>query len=211
MSNANERRAENQKIVADLRNQQRAKQRRFNILLYGGFGLLLAGIITAVTLTILGSVQKENAAAEAARQPIEGIQTFTGLSRNHVEGTVEYPQHPGVGGDHAATWTNCGIYTEPVNKERAVHSLEHGAVSITYGSGLAASDVSTLSELAKGKPFVMLSPGTDSGAGITATAWGAQLTVTDAADPRIANFIRAYAQSPDAPEPGAPCSGGVDG
>lgn len=210
MSNANERRAENQKIVADLRNQQRAKQRRFNILLYGGFGLLLAGIITAVTLTILGSVQKENAAAEAAKQPIEGIQTFTGLSRNHVEGTVEYPQQPGVGGDHAATWTNCGIYTEPVNAERAVHSLEHGAVSITYGSGLAAADVTTLTALAKDKSFVLLSPGTDSGTGITATAWGAQLTVTEAADPRIANFIRAYAQSPDAPEPGAPCSGGVN-
>ncbi|QYF90491.1 DUF3105 domain-containing protein [Arthrobacter sp. PAMC25284] len=210
MSNAQRRRAENQRIVADLRNQQRAKQRRFNILLYGGFGLLLAGIITAVTLTILGSVQEKNAAAEAAKQPIEGIQTFTGLSRSHVEATVDYPQQPGVGGDHAATWTNCGIYTEPVNKERAVHSLEHGAVSITYGSGLAAADITTLTALATDKPFVLLSPGTDSGTGITATAWGAQLTVTDAADPRIANFIRAYAQSPDAPEPGAPCTGGVN-
>ncbi|QYF91041.1 DUF3105 domain-containing protein [Arthrobacter sp. PAMC25284] len=211
MSNAHERRAENQQIVADLRNQQRAKQRRLKILLFGGLGLLVAGIITAVTLTILGSVQDKNAAAEAAKQPIEGIQTFSDLSRNHVDGTVQYPQQPGVGGDHAAPWTNCGIYTEPVNKERAVHSLEHGAVSITYGSGLAPADVTKLAAQAKDKPFVLLSPGTDSGTGITATAWGAQLKVTDAADPRIANFIRAYAQSPGAPEPGAPCTGGVDG
>ncbi|WP_426939332.1 DUF3105 domain-containing protein [Pseudarthrobacter sp. S3] len=211
MSNVEQRRAENEQTVAGIRARQQAKRRRLKILLFGGFGLLVAGIITAVTLTIVGSVQEKNAAAEAAKQPIEGIQTFTGLSRNHVEGPVNYPHPPGVGGDHAATWTNCGIYTEPVNKERAVHSLEHGAVSITYGSGLAAADVTALTAVAKDKPYVLLSPGTDSGTEITATAWGAQLTVTDAADPRIATFMRAYAQSPNAPEPGALCTGGVNG
>ncbi|MGD9430703.1 DUF3105 domain-containing protein [Arthrobacter russicus] len=29
-------------------------------------------------------------------------------------------------------WTNCGIYTAPVEPTRAVHSLEHGAVWLTY-------------------------------------------------------------------------------
>ncbi|WP_347899883.1 DUF3105 domain-containing protein [Arthrobacter sp. CC3] len=45
---------------------------------------------------------------------------------------------------------------------------------------------------------------------VTATAWGSQLAVQDAGDTRIAAFIRADAQSPKAPKPGAPCTGGTN-
>ena len=163
MSNTSNRRSEHQAIVAAIRARQRAKQRRFNILLYGGFGLILAAIITAVALVVAGSVQERNALAEAAKKPIDGIQTFSGLSRNHVQNAVAYPQRPGVGGDHAAVWTNCGIYTDPVNEQRAVHSLEHGAVWITYSPGLPAAEITRLTALAKDKPYVLLRPKNDQG------------------------------------------------
>jgi len=48
-------------------------------------------------------------------------------------------------------------------------------------------------------------------AAIVASAWGVQLQVNQANDPRIAAFIEKYRESKLAPEPGAPCSGGVDG
>lgn len=198
-------------ILASLKAKQKAKERKRNLLIYGGFGLLLAAIVTAVTVTIAGSVQEKTAAAEAAKQPIEGIQTYTGLSRNHVQGAVSYPHEPGAGGDHSATWTNCGIYTEPVAKERAVHSLEHGAVWLTYNPSLPAAEISTLTTVATGKPYVLLSPDKDQKAPIAATAWGTQLTLQNADDSRIPAFVNAYAQSPKAPEPGAPCTGGADG
>ncbi|MGG5173257.1 DUF3105 domain-containing protein [Pseudarthrobacter sp. J1738] len=211
MNNTSKRPSEHQAIVAALRGRQQAKRRRFNILVYGGFGLVLAAIITAVAFVVAGSIQQRNAAAEAAKKPIDGIQTFAGLSRNHVQNAVAYPQEPGVGGDHSPVWTNCGIYTEPVNEERAVHSLEHGAVWITYNPGLPASEITRLTTLAKDKPYLLLSPDKNQTSPITATAWGAQLAVQDAGDPRIPAFIGAYAQSPKAPEPGAPCTGGTDG
>lgn len=211
MSNTRKPREEHQAILAAIRSRQMTKKRRFNILVYGSFGLVVAVMITAFALAVTGSVQDRNAAAEAARKPIDGIQTFADLSRNHVQDAVAYAQEPGVGGDHSPVWTNCGIYTEPVNEQRAVHSLEHGAVWVTYSPGLPTADIARLTTLAKDKPYVLLSPDKDQSAPVTATAWGTQVAVQDAGDPRIPAFIGAYAQSPKAPEPGAACTGGTNG
>lgn len=211
MSSTRKRRTEHQAILVGIRAQQRAKQRRWNILVYGSFGLILAVIITAVALTITGEIRERNAAADAAKKPIDGVSTFTNLSRNHVQNAVAYPQQPGVGGDHAPTWTNCGIYTEPVSEQRAVHSLEHGAVWLTYNPTLPAAELTRVTALAQGKPYVLLSPDKDLKSPVSATAWGAQLAVQDAADSRLGAFITTHAQSPKAPEPGAACTGGTNG
>lgn len=210
MSNAGKRRAEHEAVLAAVRAQQKAKQRKWNLLVYGSFSLVLAIIITAVALVVSGFIQEKNAAAEAAKKPIDGVQTYTGLSRNHVQTAVAYPQEPGVGGDHAPVWTNCGVYTEPVSEQRAVHSLEHGAVWLTYKPDLPAAEITKLTDLAKAKPYLLLSPDNDQSAPVTATAWGTRLDLQDAGDPRIAAFIGAYAQSPKAPEPGAACTGGTN-
>lgn len=211
MSKAKQRRNERQAIVDAVYAQHRAKQRTWNILVDGGFGLLVVAIITAVAFAVTTSIQTNNAAAEAAKKPIAGVKTYSNLSRNHVQTPVTYPQQPGVGGDYAPTWTNCGIYTVPVNEPRAVHSLEHGAVWVSYKPGLPAAEVSTLTALAKGKPYVLLSPNPDQPEPVTATAWGSQLTITSADDSRIPAFVRAYSQGPQTPEPGAACTGGVNG
>lgn len=211
MTNTGKRRTDHEAILADLRTKQKAKQRKGKILIYGISGFVLAVIIAALAITVTGSIQEKNAAAEAAKQPIDGVQTYTGLSRNHVQDAVKYPQEPGVGGDHAAAWTNCGVYTDPVNEQRAVHSLEHGAVWLTYKPDLPAAEIAQLTDLAKVKPYLLLSPDKDQTAPVTATAWGAQLAVQDAGDPRLPTFIGTYAQSPKAPEPGAACTGGING
>ncbi|AOY74164.1 DUF3105 domain-containing protein (plasmid) [Arthrobacter sp. TES] len=211
MSNANKRRAETEAVLAEIRARQKAKQRKWNILVYGGFGLLLAAIITAVAVVVTGALQEKNAVAEAAKKPIDGVQTYSGLSSNHVQTPVSYPQKPGVGGDHAAVWANCGVYTQPVSEERAVHSLEHGAVWLSYKPDLPAAEVNQLTALAKANPYILLSPDTNQSEPVTATAWGAQLAVQNAGDSRIPTFVSAYAQSTKAPEPGASCTGGSNG
>jgi hypothetical protein len=57
---------------------------------------------------------------------------------------VDYPQSPPVGGPHNPIWQNCGFYSKPVRDEYAVHSMEHGAVWITYSPTFLVHDQETL-------------------------------------------------------------------
>jgi len=73
---------------------------------------------------------------------VAGVESFT-PSRNHVTTPVQYPQTPPAAGDHSPVWLNCGVYPEPVPDEQAVHSLEHGAVWVTYNPDLPAPVVAS--------------------------------------------------------------------
>ncbi len=140
---------------------------------------------------------------------IPGVVTYSNLSRNHVEGTVTYPQNPPVGGDHNPVWQNCGVYNAPVQSENAVHSMEHGAVWITYQPSLASSDVAQLRNLVSGHSYALLSPYPGLPTPVVISAWGVQLKVQSAGDPRLAQFLSKYEQGPQTPEVGSPCSGGI--
>jgi hypothetical protein len=143
-----------------------------------------------------------------AAQP-QGVQTFSNLSRNHVTGTVTYPQTPPVGGNHSAVWLNCGTYTSPVANENAVHSMEHGAVWITYQPTLPATGVTALQHAVAGHSYVVLSPYSGLPSPVVASAWGVQLKLATASDPRLAQFIAYYEQGPQTPEHGSACTGGT--
>ncbi len=140
---------------------------------------------------------------------IPGVVTYSNLSRQHVTGTITYPQVPPVGGNHNPVWQNCGIYTQPIANENAVHSMEHGAVWITYQPTLSAQDISQLTTLASGHAYVLLSPYPNLPSPVVISAWGVQLKVTSASDPRLAQFLKYYEQGPQTQEPGAACSGGT--
>lgn len=140
---------------------------------------------------------------------IEGVARFNNLSQEHVTAPVNYEQTPPVGGPHYSQWLTCGVYTTPVQNENAVHSLEHGAVWITYQPDLPADQVATLQALTKAGSYRLLSPYPGLPSPIVATAWGLQLSVETAADPRLEAFVKTYENRIDGPEYGAPCSGGV--
>ncbi len=98
----------------------------------------------------------------------------------------------------------CGYYGEPVSTEMAVHSMEHGAVWITYEDGLPADQVAALQDLAEA-PYVLVSPYEGLDTAVVASAWGVQLRLDSALDPRLGEFVDWYAAGPQTPEPGAPC------
>jgi Protein of unknown function (DUF3105) len=134
--------------------------------------------------------------------------------RAHVDGKVQYDRSPPIGGDHSQVWLNCGVYDQPVTNENAVQSLEHGAVWITYLPNLAQAEIDRFQTLATanyGGPgrYVILSPYPGQSAPIIASAWGHQLTLRSAADPRLQSFIDYFRQGPQTLEPGAPCAGGI--
>ena len=140
---------------------------------------------------------------------LDGVVFYSNQPGNHSEAPQTYPQTPPVGGVHSAQWQNCGIYDQPVQNEKAVHSLEHGAVWIAYRPDLAASDVETLRTLARGHTHVLLATYPDLPKPVVATAWGLQLSLDSASDARLPLFVQRYEQGPQTPEPGALCTGGV--
>lgn len=135
------------------------------------------------------------------------IETFDGLGQDHVEGTVDYPQSPPVGGDHSRIWQNCAVYREPLANENAVHSLEHGAVWITYRTDLDAATIESIEALADGHTHVLVSPYVGLTEPVVLTAWGAQQRLSAYDETLVASFIATYEEGPQTPEPGASCSG----
>jgi predicted small secreted protein len=142
------------------------------------------------------------------KAPPAGVTSYSNLSRDHTKEPVDYPQSPPVGGPHNPIWQNCGFYSKPVRDENAVHSMEHGAVWITYRPDLPKDRVEKIKSLTQ-KSYVLASPYPSLPAPLVASAWGKQLRLNSTNDPRLEQFVRAYRQGPQTPEPGAPCRGGV--
>jgi predicted small secreted protein len=142
------------------------------------------------------------------KAPPAGVTSYSNLSRDHTKEPVDYPQSPPVGGPHNPIWQNCGFYSKPVRDENAVHSMEHGAVWITYRPDLPKDRVEKIKSLTQ-KSYVLASPYPSLPAPLVASAWGKQLKLDSTNDPRLEQFVRAYRQGPQTPEPGAPCRGGV--
>ena len=136
-----------------------------------------------------------------------GVEEFDVSERRHVKPPIRYAQSPPVGGNHAAVWQNCGFYPTPVPNANAVHSLEHGAVWITYRPDLAKSAVNELRALTDDS-HVLVSPYPGQQQPVVATSWGRQLRLTSASDARLARYVQAFRLDSRAPESGGPCTGG---
>jgi hypothetical protein len=164
------------------------------------WGAVALGIIALGALLYL-NLQEPEALSDLVRS--------VGLERAHDE-NVDYTGSdlPPVGGIHSGIWQNCGIYDEPIAAKNAVHSMEHGAVWVTYHPDLPAGDVDRLRDLVQGEPYVLLSPYEALNSPVVLTAWGIQLEVDEANDDRIATFIERYERGPQTPEPGATCRDG---
>lgn len=158
------------------------------------------------------SIEKDKQAqAQQASSPIEGVQTYDNLTREHVDGAVDYSQSPPAGGDHSPAWFNCGTYDDEVSETSAVHSLEHGAVWVTYQPDIPDAQVSVLDEVAGTEDYALVSPYEGQETPVVATAWGVQLELEDAGDERLQTFLTKYLQGPQTLEPGAACTGGLSG
>ncbi|MFE2474836.1 DUF3105 domain-containing protein [Streptomyces sp. NPDC059389] len=152
-------------------------------------------------------------APQARKTPVTGEQSWDAktLGRNHVETPVKYPMNPPVGGDHNPRWMNCDgdVYKNAIPEVNAVHSLEHGAVWVTYNEKAAKGDVDALAGKVAKTPYTLMSPDKEQAGAIMLSAWGKQLTVDKADDPRVAQFLTKYVQGPQTPEPGAACTNGL--
>jgi hypothetical protein len=172
--------------------------------------VLAAAAVAAVALAGGDDISDASGVTDPAL--IGRVQTFDVPSRTHVETPVDYPQTPPVGGDHHPVWQNCGFYDQPILNETAVHSMEHGAVWITFRPDLPGDQVDQIRALAQ-QDFVLASrwPDGDLPAPIVVSAWGAQLWLEALPDAAADEFVATHRQGPGAPEAGEPCTGGHAG
>jgi hypothetical protein len=140
---------------------------------------------------------------------VKDLSKEVGKAGEHDTKDLSYDVVPPVGGTHNPTWQNCSgdVYDGQIADEHAVHSMEHGAVWITYRPDLPKAQVDKLAGKVRGTDYMMMSqyPGLDSA--ISLQAWGYQLKLDDANDSRIDEFIKALRNR--GPEKGASCSGGI--
>jgi hypothetical protein len=183
--------------------QRRKTQRRNRLLIAGGTG---AAVIALFTLLIVPAARR---GGPVPLSPPQGTEDVAVAGRDHVRTTVNYPTVPPAGGPHAPVWQNCGFYDTPVANETAVHSLEHGAVWLAYNPTLPDAGRQTLKRLVAGRTFVLASPVEGLNAPVVAAAWGKLLRTNGPDDPRLTQFIQAFTNGPQTPEPGAPCTGGI--
>jgi hypothetical protein len=144
------------------------------------------------------------------------------LGHTHVTGPVAYSVTPPVGGDHNPTPLTCGVYAKPVPNEYAVHSMEHGAVWITYQPSLPQSEVSQLKSFVErqtvlapaggttGSRYMNLTPYPGLPSPIAVSSWGFQLRLSSPTDPRLQQFVNKFRASQQyTPEYGGECTGGA--
>ncbi|MFB7914369.1 DUF3105 domain-containing protein [Streptomyces sp. NPDC056061] len=197
--------------LEEARRKERARERRSRVVTIAASVAVVAALVAGGGYLMSAADKKEKAETEAKSSPVQGERTWDELAQNHVGTKVDYPMNPPVGGDHNPVWMNCDadVYTEPIPKENAVHSLEHGAVWVTYTKKADPDDIEKLGDRVGATPYSLMSPVEDQAAPLMLSAWGKQVTVTSAADARVEQFFTTYVQGPQTPEPGAACTGGV--
>jgi len=185
------------------RSSESGGSRRAYLIVGAVIVVFVAGFIA---LAVLDARQRSGGGATG------DVKTYdVGQAGEHTQGEVDYAQNPPAGGEHNPVWQNCGFYGKPVRDESAVHSLEHGAVWITYSPDLPQDQIDELRGIAESQSFILVSPFPDlpSNTPVVASAWGKQVGLSGSDDPDLENFIQAYQQGPQTPEPGAVCTGGT--
>ncbi|MFG2548589.1 DUF3105 domain-containing protein [Streptomyces sp. NPDC048581] len=203
--------------IEEMRRAEQARERRNRILTIGASVVVVVGLVVGGVVLIQSQADKKDE-AQSDKTPgkfvtgKDGVKTWNKkLSSTHVTESVSYPMEPPVGGNHHKAWMNCNgdVYTKELANENAVHSLEHGAVWVTYNSKASKADVAALATKVKQTPFTLMSPDDEQQDPIMLSAWGHQRTVTSASDPNVGKFFEKYVQGEQTPEPGAPCTGGL--
>lgn len=185
-----------QKRAAQREAFERSKRR--SSLMRSGAGIVVVLIVAAVLYDNY-----------AKRQLLQNVKTATYTAGIHDSGPIAYAENPPMGGAHNVIWQNCGIYEAPIHNEHAVHSMEHGAVWITYRPDLPPDQVQRLKALAS-DDFLVLSPYPGLPHPVVASTWNRQLTFERADDPGLPAFIGRFKNNPETtPEFGASCAGGT--
>jgi putative peptide zinc metalloprotease protein len=181
-------------------------------LLEGGFARPQTRVVTAVlavavpaALMMLWVPRFQDAFSSKSLPLPPGVQTFDVASNQHVEDPIAYSQSPPVGGPHHPEPLRCGFYEQPVENERVVHTMEHGAVWIAYATDLTEAELRGLRDLVESNEKLIASPYPELQNRFVLSAWSIQLEADSLRDSKVLQFIKAGRDNPRAPEAGSSC------
>lgn len=136
--------------IDEMRRAQQVRDRRNRVITITLGTVIVAGLVGFGAYAIDRANDKDEQQTAAAKEPVRGERSWDAkkLGRNHVTKAVTYTMNPPVGGDHNQAWMTCDgtVYTKAIPNENAVHSLEHGAVWVTYNDRAGDADVAKLGE-----------------------------------------------------------------
>ncbi|MFD9941601.1 DUF3105 domain-containing protein [Nonomuraea sp. NPDC059023] len=184
-----------------MRAAQRRKERRTAFLMWGAGGAVIVLLVGVVGFYLIN---------QSRASSLDAVTSVKYDAGQHVWNAVTYKETPPVGGEHNNYWQQCDIYDKPIHPEHAVHSLEHGAIWITYRPDLPKAEIDALKKVASetgSLEYMLVSPFPNLPAPIVASSWGHQLKLEKAADEKLPAFIKKYQNGKDTPEPGATCGG----
>lgn len=207
---AEDRRARREQLVQERRKDRvtiKERQKRQRLINLGAIG------VTALALIVLIAFVGTNWWNDRqGNQALGNVTTYEYAGLQHQDGELMYTESPPVGGAHNNAWQNCGYYGAPVPNWNAVHSLEHGAVWITYSPDLPQDQIDQLRDRAESQDYILVSPYPGLTSPVVASSWNHQLTLTGADDPGLDAYIEEYRINQEfTPEPGASCSGANTG
>lgn len=168
-----------QRKAAELEARRQAeRKRRLKIGLAGG--IAVAAVIATIFALIPGSLPG------VSKLPLED-------SSHLGEGEpATYLTPTPTSGRHAPSSPSCGVLTEQLPPEFAIHTLEHGGVVVWYNPTLEADVVAGLESIVDGfDDRVILSPNAGLDDPVVVTSWR-HLKAYEGADPEIAEFIDIY-------------------
>jgi len=192
----------------DLRRKPEKKQKE-RLYTRIGLGALAVLLVAAISFSIYQWAKDRD-----LNQIPDGTVTYTDAvwtDQGHDAAYAGWPdldKHPPVGGIHNPTPQTCGFYAAPVGNGNAIHSMEHGAVWITYRSDVPQEQVDELKRMAEEQSYILVSPYESQSAPIVASAWDRQLALQSVDDKDLDRFIRVFRNSSKyTKEPGAACAG----
>jgi len=132
--------------------------------------------------------------------PEQGREHLTQGSTKHEP----YNSNPPTSGPHWPQQAECKIYTQEVPDEAVIHSLEHGAVWISYKNKNDNKLVEKLTDFAKKNlNKLLLSPRSKNDSALAIASWGRLLKFEEFDEQQTNDFIKANKNN--SPEPLAPC------
>jgi hypothetical protein len=169
------------------------------------------GVLAVVLVGAIGFGIYDWASNRSKNKPPDGTVTYNYTGGHDDAIPLPYEEYPPAGGVHNNTPQDCGYYDQPIYDEHAVHSLEHGAVWITYQPDLPQDQIDLLKQKADELSYILVSPYPDQDSPVIVTSWNHQLKLDSVNDERLDKFIQVFRNSAKyTPEQGAACAGTSD-